>query len=137
MRSTGDEEHQRERETFKEESQKKERSSRRGKGMMGRLQKSRKPHPTRKIITILRHVSKEKRNDPSQRLDHKETRSSWNSEWRNSLYMHQVTGSRQNRPEKARKWVITRKLGPKASSSRVGAMLRTSLQGPNYQRIRP
>ncbi|MED6141594.1 hypothetical protein PIB30_105015, partial [Stylosanthes scabra] len=35
-----------------------------GKGMMGRLQKSRKPHTMRKIISFLRHVSKEKRNAP-------------------------------------------------------------------------
>ncbi|MED6175210.1 hypothetical protein PIB30_076264 [Stylosanthes scabra] len=70
---------------------------------MGRLQKSRKSHPTRKIITFLHHVSKEKRNAPSQRLDHKETRSSRNSEKRNSPYMHQVTESRQNHPEKGQK----------------------------------
>ncbi|MED6218967.1 hypothetical protein PIB30_031410 [Stylosanthes scabra] len=75
----------------------------RGKGMMGRLQKSRKPHPTKKIITILRHVNKEKRNAPSQRLDHKKTRSSRNSEERNSPHTRQVTGSRQNHPEKDRK----------------------------------
>ncbi|MED6197322.1 hypothetical protein PIB30_055559 [Stylosanthes scabra] len=69
MRSTGDEEHQQERETFKEETQKKERSS------------------------------KTERNRNSKR--------------RNSLYVHQVTGSGQNRPKKARKMGCNSQAWPK------------------------
>ncbi|MED6200863.1 hypothetical protein PIB30_089434 [Stylosanthes scabra] len=59
-----------------------------GKRMMGRL-----PHPTRKVIITLCHISKEKGNVPSQRLDLKRTRSNRNICRRSLLYIHQATGS--------------------------------------------
>ncbi|MED6116413.1 hypothetical protein PIB30_100160, partial [Stylosanthes scabra] len=60
-----------------------------GQGNDGTVTEASKTAHHEKNIIFLRRVSKEKRNAPLKRLDHKETRSSRNSEKRNPPCMHQ------------------------------------------------